>query len=238
MIVWLASYPRSGNTLLRIILYRSFGLHTFSLYEDSDDVGVDPILAKLVGHRSRGMAPEDFKSMARTRPDPFFVKTHGESEAKDDAKAIYVVRDGRAAVASYFHYRKDIVKEDVSLAQVVKGDVWSGGWSDHVHAWVFSDRPNTLVVKFEDLVAENAETLDRIADFIALPILARSSIAFDQLQAVAPAFFRKGSSANAAELDAGCSELFWSLHGETMIRLGYVTSMPANISPAMSHNGR
>lgn len=228
MIVWLASYPRSGNTLLRTLLNRSFGIRTFSLYDDLSDIGADPSLANLVGHRSHGMAQQDFVAFARTKPHRFFVKTHGRPE-DDDAKAIYVVRDGRAAVVSHFHFVRDILKWDVSLAQIVKGEIWGGGWSDNVRAWVFSNRPNMLVLRFEDLIAREAESSERIADFIELPIRAHPSIDFSELHAAAPVFFRKGSNeANIAELDATCVGLFWSLHGETMVRLGYVPDATAH----------
>ena len=78
MIVWLASYLRSGNTLLRTILNRFFGVRTFSLYDDHTDIGADPTLAKLAGHRSHGMAPRDFVELAGREAHRFFVKTHGK----------------------------------------------------------------------------------------------------------------------------------------------------------------
>ncbi len=228
MIVWLASYPRSGNTLLRTMLYRHFGVRTFSLYDDHTDIGADAKLAELVGHRSHGMKPQDFVEMASPRTRRFFVKTHGPPGNRED-KAIYVVRDGRAATVSYFHYNRDILKWQVSLTQVLTGDAWAGSWSGNVRDWVFSERPNTLVLRFEDLVARKAGSLERIADFIALPILAREGIEFADLNAANPAFFRKGSNAsNAAELDDASLKLFWSLHGETMVRLGYVDSVPSS----------
>jgi hypothetical protein len=34
MIVWLASFPRSGNTMLRILLHRFYGRLSYSLYEE------------------------------------------------------------------------------------------------------------------------------------------------------------------------------------------------------------
>jgi len=34
--IWLASYPRSGNTLLRVILKHCFGLSSQSVYHDSE----------------------------------------------------------------------------------------------------------------------------------------------------------------------------------------------------------
>jgi hypothetical protein len=227
MIVWLASYPRSGNTLLRTMLYRHFGVRTFSLYDDHADIGADPKLAELVGHRSHGMKPQDFAAMASADTRRFFVKTHGPPDNGED-KAIYVVRDGRAAAVSYFHYNRDILKWHVSLTQVITGDAWAGSWSGNVRVWVFSDRPNTLVLRFEDMIARPAESLERIGEFITLPILERAGIEFSDLNAANPAFFRKGSNAsNAAELDDASLRLFWSLHGETMVRLGYVDSIPA-----------
>ena len=38
MIVWLASYPRSGNTFLRVVLHNVYGVSTYSVYEDNDPV--------------------------------------------------------------------------------------------------------------------------------------------------------------------------------------------------------
>ena len=104
------------------ILNRFFGVRTFSLYDDHTDIGADPTLAKLVGHRSHGMAPRDFVELARREAHRFFVKTHGKPHDNDE-KAIYLVRDGRAALVSYFHYNRDILKTDISLPQIVKGQV-------------------------------------------------------------------------------------------------------------------
>jgi hypothetical protein len=231
MIVWLASYPRSGNTLLRIMLNRFFGVSTFSLYDDDDDIGADQDLAKLVGHRSHRMAGSDFVASARMGADQFFIKTHGKPV--DTAKAIYLIRDGRAAIVSHYHYRRAIAKENVSLAQVVKGQVWGGGWSDNIDAWVFTGRPNTLVIRFEDLISDEAGCLEKLADFLQLKIASSGRIDFSQLHAVAPRFFRKGSNtSNVSELEASCPGLFWQLHGQAMLRLGYVSSIPSYPAPA------
>jgi hypothetical protein len=49
VIVWLDSYPRSGNTLLRIVLRRLYGAPTYGIYDD------DPVAQRvglgLVGYR-------------------------------------------------------------------------------------------------------------------------------------------------------------------------------------------
>jgi hypothetical protein len=177
------------------------------------------------------MGQSDFVASARMGADQFFIKTHGKPE--DTAKAIYLVRDGRAAIVSHYHYRRAIAKENVSLAQVVKGHVWGGGWSDNIDAWVFSGRPNTLVIRFEDLVSDEAGCAERLADFLQLKMASSGRIDFSQLHAVAPSFFRKGSNtSNVSELEASCPGLFWQLHGQAMLRLGYVSSIPSYPTPA------
>ena len=37
MIIWVASYPRSGNTLFRLLLNRLWGLPTYSVYPRRPD---------------------------------------------------------------------------------------------------------------------------------------------------------------------------------------------------------
>lgn len=48
MIIWLASYPRSGNILLRIILKSVFGKETYSKYNDLKDIGANQKIMELV----------------------------------------------------------------------------------------------------------------------------------------------------------------------------------------------
>jgi hypothetical protein len=87
------------------------------------------------------------------------------------------------------------------LEQVVRGDVWGGGWSDHVDAWVFSRRPNTLVLRFQDMVHCYRQTLELLANFLSIPLLRKTNVDFGELHPVAPLFFRKGSNvSNIAEL--------------------------------------
>src|ERR1700754_5135896 len=51
MIVWLASFPRSGNTFLRIVLHRLYGVRTSTVY---DVDGVAERLGKdLIGFTDR-----------------------------------------------------------------------------------------------------------------------------------------------------------------------------------------
>src|ERR1700757_4813374 len=196
MIIWIASYPRSGNTLLRTILRRCFGLQTHSLYDDSEIASLTEF-SEIVGHVSHHLDPQSFYEKAAGSDHLYFVKTHDPPQ--DEAKAIYVVRDGRSSVVSHFHYLKDFVLEaECSLEDVIIGDCQFGSWSDHFEAWAPRERPNTLLLRYDDMLRDFNQVAKTLSAFIELPVLSSSSEprSFPELQAVDSKFFRSGSDAN------------------------------------------
>ncbi len=74
MIVWLASYPRSGNTFFRIILNSIFGIKTYSVYDDIIDISADKKTSEVVGHK---FLPEGF-DISRARPEKkiYYIKKY------------------------------------------------------------------------------------------------------------------------------------------------------------------
>ncbi len=197
-VTWLASYPRSGNTLLRIILKRCFGLSSQSVYADEEFS--DAALRDVVGHQPVGDDPARFLRQAQDERRQLYIKTH-ELPPGDNHPVIYVVRDGRAAVVSYIHFLREILKRDVAAADVICGKV-GASWSRHVRAWTLPPLPGTLVVRYEDLVIGEAATLKKISAFIGAPQREAFDISFDSLHELAPDFFRSGSNRkNIAELN-------------------------------------
>ena len=109
MIIWLASYPRSGNSLSQVFLKGSFGLQTYQAH---------PPLA--VAHFAEYLDAESL-SEAAAASQTYFVKTH--DPPPDRAKAIYIVRDGRSAVISYFHFLQHFASEHkFSVEDVIMGE--------------------------------------------------------------------------------------------------------------------
>jgi hypothetical protein len=215
-VTWLASYPRSGNTLLRVILNRCFGLPSQSLYHDTEFP--DPAMRRVVGHEAVGDDPQAFLQQARREGRPLYVKTH-ELPSADRHPAIYVVRDGRSAVVSHHHYLREILGRDVSLMQVIAGAAGIS-WSQHVQAW--RGRPGMVTLRYEDLAAGDAAALAAISQAIGRPQRRAFDISFDSLHRLSPVFFRRGSDqANIAEMDGEATQLFEALHGETLRALGY-----------------
>jgi hypothetical protein len=217
-VTWLASYPRSGNTLLRLILKRCFGLSSQSLYQDQDFA--DPAVRDMVGHEDVGRNARQFVALARRAGRSLYVKTH-EPPGTDRHPALYVVRDGRSAVVSHAHYLRDILHRNISLADVIEGKAGLS-WSQHVRAWTLPLHANTLVVRYEDLAAGNRDMLAAIAAFIGHPLQRGFDLSFGELHALHPAFFRRGSDqANIAEMDAATSRLFEQHHGDMLRAMGF-----------------
>ncbi|HRW76650.1 MAG TPA: sulfotransferase domain-containing protein, partial [Saprospiraceae bacterium] len=88
--IWLASFPRSGNTFFRNVLYEVYGIESSTYHQEANY----PLEADY---------------------DQFdVVKTHLLPSqlvpADPRIKKVYIVREGRDALVSIAHHRKDIVQ--------------------------------------------------------------------------------------------------------------------------------
>ncbi len=237
MIIWLASYPRSGNTYYRMLLHHAAGFASQTAYDHSlmERIGA----AAVVGHQART------RPLAALQADEalHFVKSH---ELPADANpAVYIVRDGRDVLVSYAHFLNDTAraKEPLQRARrrllqrlgiddfrrtlarlIVDSEKW-GGWSNHVLSWtVHRSGAVTAVVRYEDLVAAPLATLRRSLDELAIPAgpLQDETPDFASLQQRWPGFFRQGrAGAWRDEMPGDLHALFWERHGPAMEALGY-----------------
>jgi hypothetical protein len=222
MIVWLASYPRSGNTLLRLLLRNGLGLETYSLHNEGDDkdFGQDEGLSKLVGHIS-GKDGQAVIEEARSSPELHIIKTH-EKPLTDDP-AIYIVRDGRSAVVSFFHYIHDRGNKSVSMESIIDGLSFSGSWSSHFEAWNPTTRPNTLFLRFETVADDPNGTIQQLSEFLQKPKIGDFDQSFEELNALSPQFFRSGNDQkNIGEIKPFLGR-FAARHGQLMREMGYMS---------------
>jgi len=228
MIVWLASYPRSGNTLLRTILKQCMG---YDSYDDQVDESLRAAHSsseaeRLFGHASVPDAWDKFYAAASSSELTSFVKTH--LPPRDNQPAIYVVRDGRKALLSYLHFhRKFFPENDVDLLGLVLGFDEYSSWSEHLEAWLPFDRPNTLLLKYEELINADMALLEKIACFIGYfgPI-AEWQNPFKVMQQKIPKFYREGNVLwqDDAEWTEWIDSVFFYCHGQMMIKLGYMSA--------------
>jgi hypothetical protein len=242
MIIWLASYPRSGNTMLRSMMQQAFGLKSFSMYDDLGDIGSRTDISDGTGHEFLGCSFEEFYAQRRHSPELNLVKTH--QPPLDDGKAIYIVRDARSSIISWHNMLVRLRKRtDVSVADLIRGEkVKWGDWTSHVRAWAPLHRQRTLLLKYADLVARPDEMLQRVSTFIDQPLIGVWKNNFDQLHQLFPEFFNQASDEkNLAQMTAEDEKLFWTLHGDCMRELGFGESPPPGpcdlvIGPAVPQN--
>lgn len=159
---FLFSYPRSGNTWLRhIVQYLTHG----SQVDDHETLEASlPTIDTLEFKERLAQMPEGLRFFKSHLPhSPYFL----------DGKVIYVVRDGRDVLISYYDYYRHINDYGGSLDDFLKKmtDGWMryGSWRDNVGSWVeHRDHPNMLMIRFEDMRAEPFTTAKNVAAFSGL----------------------------------------------------------------------
>jgi len=157
------------------------------------------------------------------------IKTHNLPE--HDGPAVYIVRNGPAAIDSYFHYHKKFSFEQPSLTDVIAGACEFGSWSDHYFGWNPRTRPDTLMLQYEDLVAQPEQVIPRLSDFLGITPSSGDLPLFSELKDKLPAFFRRGQNQDfLTAWTPGQLALFRQLHGRAMEELGY-TIPPVEESP-------
>jgi hypothetical protein len=207
--IWLASYPRSGNTLLRTILWHCFGLRSGSVYPN--DLGGRKGLEHYVGHIEQS-ADGDICFSAGA---PHLIKTHGRP--RDDARAIYVVRDARPVSVSLWHfYRKAL-----SLEAVIKGQHRFGTWSAHLLAWQPWSRAGTLLLRYEELVGDLAPVLGRLGAFLGRSAISECIPERGAVVGVDGQWVRPPSDWRS-EMPPGLLTLCNEINRDLLVRLGYL----------------
>ena len=237
--VWIASYPRSGNTFLRILLERVFSLPSYSIYYSEGSKHRDPSAEAL---QEAPKLPWDWKTRLIQDPSAqqVMIKTH--DLPTDNAPAIFIARDGRAAIHSYYHYHKKFAFEQPSLTEVIAGICQFGSWSDHYLGWNPRHRPQTLYVLYDELVSAPQRVIEQLAEFLKREPQRADLPEFDQLQRQLPAFFRRGKNADyLQEWSPDQISLFNQLHGQVMKDLGFSLTESegnaANLIPELAMAG-
>ncbi len=225
-IVWLASYPKSGNTWVRLFLA--------AYLTDAEDLDLNVLAKVSPSEASRpfferlGLA--DFEDTAATyhlRPQVQraisdetkglrFLKTHlarasiGTIPTIDDsvtARSVYVVRNPFDVAISMSHFFGISVSEAVDgllfdQAFLAPNDLechqFLGSWSGHVGGWLTHAQSPVLRVRYEDLLTDPAGEFAKILTFLRIEVDA------DRLRrAVDTASFRNAAS---KERDQGFRE--------------------------------
>ncbi|MCI0701477.1 MAG: sulfotransferase domain-containing protein [Planctomycetia bacterium] len=243
MLVWLASYPRSGNTLLRQVLKACFDLPSCEGLEPVPTNFREPdgIRDEFYGSYFVEGDPDKFYQHALDTTDVVFIKSH--QLPRDNEKAIYVVRDGRLALKSFVKFQENHHSNASTFESLLVGDHAYGDWTSHYRAWSERPRGETLVLRFEELVEADAALLEQLACFIGRTGPLRPWVNPQaELRAHDPAFFGSGNRVWKPDEFWTESRLraFDTLHGSLLVELGYANGaeVEATAYPAGSDQER
>lgn len=157
--VFFASYPRSGSTWLRFVLFESIA------GESSGFGNVNQSIPDVKEHKTGlPLMPNGGR----------LIKTH-EVYHPEYKKAVYLVRDPRDVALSEYAYQTALGLVDMPLDEylplfLTKGVNPFASWSKHVKSWLAAPIPEEklLVVKFEDLRADTVKGVSGIIQFFGL----------------------------------------------------------------------
>ena len=196
MIIWVASYPKSGNTWVRSIIssliYTDDGIFDFSYIKKIDQYPQRRFFEHFTHEYSdiHEIKKHWIASQERINLDPKikFFKTHHLNCKVDDClftnnectrATIYIVRDPRNLVDSISNHFGKSIEESKKFLLTSKilspgkeielrgGNVitYLGSWKEHYKFWT-KNNENLLVIKYEDLVKNIHQEIDRIILFL------------------------------------------------------------------------
>lgn len=174
-IVWLASYPRSGNTWLRFLLQAYAGggqIESRRLNADVPDI-----------HRKGVVIHPD-------AADSVLVKTHylwspSHPFAAQTRGFVYIVRHPKDVLLSFLQYRKlcrvlpegdPTIDRKYALNYIKKfGDpAWiqanMGTWPEHVQSWLSQTTMPHVLIKYENLQSDPQRELEPMLKLIGLAV--------------------------------------------------------------------
>jgi hypothetical protein len=208
--VFIVGYPKSGNTWFQDL---AAGLVFGALPEFAPPILVQDLIPDV-------HAAPHYKCYA---PQMFF-KSHA-LPTPDYKRVVYLLRDGRDAMVSYYHHLAALEKKPVDFLETVqtgKG-LFPCKWHEHAEAWQANPfKAKMIVIKYEELKANTARELQRFCDFAGL----KRSPEFLQMIAEGTAFEKMRDK----EIRVGLAEPEWP-KDKTFRRRGAVGSYKDEMPP-------
>ena len=196
MIIWIASYPKSGNTWLRSLISSYFftddGFFDFKLLKNIPSYPSPPFFEKYPDKFDKPEATAKYwineqERINKNNNKLIFLKTHNAlckingcsfTDTKNSLGAVHIIRDPRNVISSISnHYQIDLdealkfMKTPNKAIFVKKDQRYLGfnalfSWSLNNKSWSECQKFPILTIKYEDLEKETFETFKKVFEFI------------------------------------------------------------------------
>ena len=195
MIIWLASYPKSGNTWVRSFLCSY--IYSKKKEFEFDILQKIPLFPKFNQFLQVGNKPVNFDEVAESwipaqeyinlNNKINFLKTHSAlgtyknfpfTNKENTLGAIYLVRDPRDVLISYSKYlnlplnetlKMMTTKDDMGALDLSKSNLAGevrGDWSQHYNSWKNFPYGSALIVKYEYLLSNTFDCFRGIVRYL------------------------------------------------------------------------
>ncbi|XP_004646587.1 sulfotransferase family cytosolic 2B member 1 [Octodon degus] len=170
--IFIVTYPKSGTTwmieILSLILKDGdpSWIHSVPIWERA------PWCETVMSAFSLLDQPRP-RLLSSHLPVHIFPKAAFASKAK----VIYLARNPRDVLVSFYHYSKiaqqlkDPGTPDQFLQDFLKGKVQFGSWFDHIKGWIrMQGKENFLFLTYEELQQDLRGSVQRICEFLGRPL--------------------------------------------------------------------
>ena len=196
MIIWLASYPKSGNTWVRAIiaslLYSNDGNFNFEIIKKIKQFPVKENFKDIMNDfddfneiKKNWITAQDSINLdnqikiLKTHQGKYTVGKDSFTNSQNTLAKIYIVRDPRTLVSSISNHYTLSLNEACNFLmtpQIIGNSKrWEenqigmkcllGKWNDHYRSWT-RNKNNLLLIKYEDLVQNPNNELEKIINFL------------------------------------------------------------------------
>jgi hypothetical protein len=150
--VFVAGYPKSGNTWMQYLL-------AGAIFGSDARVVPDIVIQDLI--------PDvHYNEFYRRYLTPTFFKTH-ELPQPRHRRVVYLLRDGRDVMVSYFHHLTALGKSLDPVKIVATGEgLFPCRWHEHIEAWTANPYGAQMItISYETLKKDTVMALQKICDF-------------------------------------------------------------------------
>ncbi len=159
--IYIATYPKSGTTMMQVILYQLTTKGDMSFNHIYD---VSPWI-----HNASLLRQEPVEL-----PHPRVIKTHDiykEFPRGVKGRFIHVHRNGKDVAVSLYNQNKDYNNNNLTFEKFIEGFLKAKPWFNYSKAWFQNKRKhNILHVRYEDLLTDKRREIMRIVEFLGLKV--------------------------------------------------------------------